>query len=454
MIPLPTQLSGALFLSRNNNALLADEPRVGKTGAAVIAADYNLDRDILIVTTASGRPVWRRAIPQWSEFPRPVRVLTQPPRADQKLDGVSIVGWGQIAEPAMRAALMSRKWCRVILDESHAAKNFEAKRTCAAYGDIEEDGRVHWPRTGTIAQAKGVWCLSGTPLPHDPSDVYPMLRALAPERLLADLDRLWPDVSTQQAFIDRYCVYRMKKTSRFRSVRVIVNGKNLPELRDRMEGFVLLRTQKDVGIRPPVYELLPLMVSEAVRRKADGDLDSETVLAAIDAGNTRDLEMHLGPLRRLTGTLKAQAVIQAVRDEFESGLDKIVLMYWHEEVGDILADALKDFGVLRLDGSTPAPARGPIEQQFLNDKSKRVFLGQIVAAGEAIDLSAAAMLWFVEASFTPKDMKQASLRITNHTQTRQAIVRVCVLEGSIDEAIQSSLLRLWTAIREVLSNDN
>jgi SWI/SNF-related matrix-associated actin-dependent regulator 1 of chromatin subfamily A len=451
MIPFPTQLSGALFLAANNNALLADAPRVGKTGAAIIACDYNLDADILIVTTASGRPVWRRAVKDWAVFPRKVRVLTAPPKAGEVLDGVTIIGWSQIAEPRMRAALMQRKFDRVIYDESHAAKNFEAKRTCAAYGDIVNGGEVIVARNSISAGAKGVWCLSGTPIPHAPNDLYPMLRALAPKRLWPDIDKGWPDVTKYEAFLYRYCVVRMKATSRFRKIPVVVGGRNLPELRERMEGFILLRTQAEVGIRPPVYEIMPLMVSDAARRQADGDLNTKYVLAAIDAGKTRDLEMHLGPLRRLTGIIKASAVADAVRDEFAGGLDKIVLAYWHKEVGDILADELAEFGVLRLDGSTPADQRGPIEQSFLNDKSKRVFLGQIVAAGEAIDLSAAAMLWFVEASFTPKDMKQMSLRITNHTQARQAIVRVCVIENSIDEAIQASLLRLWTAIREVLT---
>lgn len=454
MIPFPTQLSGALFLASNNYALLADAPRVGKTGAAIIAADYNLDADILIVTTASGRPVWRRAVKDWTAYPRKVRVLTQPPKAGERLDGVTIIGWSQIAEPHMRAALMTRKFDRVIYDESHAAKNFDAKRTCAAYGDVINDGEVIVARSSIAAGAKGVWCLSGTPIPHAPNDLYPMLRALAPDRLRADLDKLWPDVTKYQDFLHRYCVVRMKKTSRFRKIPVVIGGRNLPELRARMEGFILLRTQEEVGIRPPVYEIMPLMVSDTARRQANGDLKQSEVLAAIDAGKTRDLEMHLGPLRRLTGTIKATAVAEAVKDEFAGGLDKIVLAYWHKEVGDILAAELADFGVLRLDGSTPADRRGPIEQQWLNDKTQRVFLAQIVAAGEAIDLSAAAMLWFVESSFTPKDMKQMSLRITNHTQARQAYVRVCVIENSIDEAIQASLLRLWTAIREVLTNDN
>jgi SWI/SNF-related matrix-associated actin-dependent regulator 1 of chromatin subfamily A len=246
----------------------------------------------------------------------------------------------------------------------------------------------------------------------------------------------------------------MKATSRFRKIPVVVGGRNLDELRERMEGFFMLRTQEDVGIQPPIYELLPLMVPDSARRAADGDAELSAVLGAIDGGKTRELEMHLGPLRRQTGSIKAPAVAAAVREEFAGGLDKIVLAYWHREVGDMLAADLAEFGVLRLDGETPGAQRGAIEQQWLTDKTKRVFLAQIVAAGEAIDLSSAAVLWFVEASFTPSHMKQMSLRITNHTQTRQAVVRVCVIENSIDEAIQARLLMLWTAIREVIGEKN
>ena len=47
-------------------------------------------------------------------------------------------------------------------------------------------------------------------------------------------------------------------------------------------------------------------------------------------------------------------------------------------------------------------------------------------------------------------MRQVSLRITNLNQPRHAFVRVCVLENSIDEALQTVLLRKWTSIREVL----
>jgi SWI/SNF-related matrix-associated actin-dependent regulator 1 of chromatin subfamily A len=67
-----------------------------------------------------------------------VRVLTRPPR--EKLEGVTIIGWPQVAEPPMRAALLQQKFDRVILDESHYAKSFDAKRTCAVYGDLDAGG--------------------------------------------------------------------------------------------------------------------------------------------------------------------------------------------------------------------------------------------------------------------------------------------------------------------------
>lgn len=434
--PLPTQLSGAEFLARRQAALLADSPRVGKTGAALIAADYILAQSILIVTTASGRAVWRRAVAEWTAFDRP------------PLD-VLILGWPDLTG-AKRAAALGRQWDLLLLDEAHYAKNFEAKRACATYGEPELDCELLVTAAAIAPKAKATWCLTGTPMPNSPADLYPMMRALCPERL----GTLWGpfDVFRHTDFMKRYCVTKPKKVGQWRWIDVVIGGRNLDELGRRLDGFMLRRTQEDVGIRPPVYDLLPLEVSPANRRAAEQGLDTAAILAAAEAGSTRELEMHLGPLRRLTGEIKARAVVEALKEEFHCGLDKIVCMAWHTATLDILAEGLAEFGAVRLAGETSARDREQAEIRFRDDPGCRVFLGQIQAAGEAIDLSASAELWFVETSFTPKDMAQASLRITNHSQRRQALVKVCVLEGSIDEALQAILLRKWTAIREVLSN--
>lgn len=448
--PLPTQLSGAMFLAARSGALLADQPRVGKTGAAIIAADYILANHILIVTTKSGCSVWRRALTEWSSFGRTSQVLTPSrPNLDPNIS-CAIVAWGSIADNKVRAALLKRKWDLVIGDEDHMVKSFEAKRTQAFYGVLSDDGTTLYRNNSLASMAPVCWPLTGTPLPNSPFDMYPRLRALAPERLAARNG--WPDVTAQKAFKDRYCVTRPMKIGRgsfTRRVDVIVSGKNEAELGARIGDFMLLRTQEDVGIRPPVYETSPLPITDRQRAEIEA-LDGAGILAAAEAGDTRKLELHMGPLRRLTGEIKAKLIVDAMKDEFECGLDKVVLMRWHSEVGRIIRDGLSKYGVVSIDGTTSSRDRLRAEEQFRDDPNTRVFDAQIQAAGEAIDMSAAALLIFVEQSFIPKDMKQASLRITNHTQTRQAFVRVAVLEGSVDEALQTVLLRKWGSIREVL----
>lgn len=446
LTPFPTQIEGARFLAQNRAAMLADSPRVGKTGAAIIGADLIFAQRILVVTTASGRPVWKRGFADWSAFDRPVTVVTKAPKTLPP--GVVIVGWPSVSEPKLRAALLAVEWDLLILDEEHAAKNFTAKRTQAVYGTILDDGAKLSTVVAIGSKAKRVWPLTGTPFPHDLSDTYPRLRALAPERLVADEGRGWPDVTRYGDFLHRYCIVRMKQISQFNRIPIVIGGKNEDELKDRMRGFWLRRTQADVGIRPPSYDIMPLEVTERDLRAAEGHLDRTAVLEAAASGNTKALDMHLGPLRRLTGEIKARAVVEAVKDELAGGLDKIVLMYWHKEVGRILLDGLSHVGCVQIDGSTSADNRATAEARF-RDPANRVFLGQIEAAGEAIDLSSSAELWFVETVFSPKSMSQASLRITNFTQTRSALVRVCALEGSIDEALQASLLRLWTTINKV-----
>ena len=70
----PHQIIGAEFLAARETALLADQMRVGKTLAAVAAADIILAQNICVVTTSSGRAVWRKAFNEGQALPRTVLV--------------------------------------------------------------------------------------------------------------------------------------------------------------------------------------------------------------------------------------------------------------------------------------------------------------------------------------------------------------------------------------------
>ena len=118
---------------------------------------------------------------------------------------------------------------------------------------------------------------------------------------------------------------------------------------------------------------------------------------------------------------------------------------------DVIEREVRNSGVhtLRVDGSTSPTKRAEYERRFREDPNTRVFIGQIQACGEAIDLSASADIIFAETSYVPKDMRQASLRITNHNQTRQPRVRLATVADSIDERVQRTVLKKLKSIHIV-----
>lgn len=357
---------------------------------------------------------------------------------------VAITSWDSLQSLAPR---IQARPDLLILDEDQRATNPGAARTQHAYGHPIEGGFTMLTGGAVVQPEDRVWHLSGLPAPHDLGQFWPRLRASFPERLGEEYGPT--DVTAYDDFRRRYCVVKTKRLSNFTTIPVVFGGRNAAELRQRLEGTFIRHTQADVGIQEPRYELMPLVVSAARRRECDGYLDQRAVLAAAESGTTRDLEMELGTLRRVTGLVKAGAVVDAVKEEFANGIEKLVLAFWHRDVGDALQRGLQHLGVLRIDGATSPREREAIEAKW-RQKKYGVCCAQIRAAGEAIDLSAASEIWVVEPSFGPGDMDQISKRIVNVGRPGRALIRVVTLEGTIDEIMQEILLRLWAPIREVL----
>jgi SWI/SNF-related matrix-associated actin-dependent regulator 1 of chromatin subfamily A len=409
VLDLPYQDEGARWLASRKHALLADEPGLGKTRQAIMACRRLGVLKVRIICPASVVDNWER---EWRRFGAAEDRAAMSYNAATK------------AEPEDVDVL--------ILDEGHYLKTRTAARTKAVYG-------------GHIARAKHVFVLTGTPAPNNPAELWPMLRALAPELIHNKHGK----PMSYWDFVGRYC-----KTVDKGFGPTIVGGKNLQELKARISPFVLRRKKADVLTELPSirFDVLPVdgraVVSDDQHRKiADA-------LAAGGLERLREIEPHVASFRRAVGLAKVANVVEWVKDQLDSGLEKIVLMAYHRDVIDGLYHGLQkalaadEWGVV-VTGATPREHRQRFIDQFQTLAPCRVFIGQITAAGVGITLTAASDLLFVESSWVPSENEQAAMRIHRVGQHKACLVRFAYLAGSIDDDIQRACARKLETIKQL-----
>lgn len=164
MKPLfPYQETSRDFLASRTRALLADEPRVGKTPAAIAACDAVGARRIFVVAPAVALYQWRRMFQEFGRHPHDVYVLesnTLPWHAEGE---VLIASYDRVR---MLGGAIPGLFDVLIIDESHYLGNPNTVRTRAILG-----------KNGLAWKAKRIWCLSGTPATGNAAQLWPLLRA-------------------------------------------------------------------------------------------------------------------------------------------------------------------------------------------------------------------------------------------------------------------------------------
>lgn len=442
-LDLPYQKTGAAFLAARKHALLADEPGLGKTMQAIIAADKLKVTRILVVCPAVAREVWRREFTDYSVYEHTINVMDKP--TSQPRYGVNIISYDRAAKETMLKTLMVMPWDLLILDEGHYLKKTTTARTKAAYG--------YGKRIGLAHAAKRTWVLTGTPSPNNPFELYPHIRTLFGEHFKMRDGR----PMTAESFKNRYCIVKHNGFG-----DQIVGARNLSELKQRLQPHFLRRKKDDVlKDLPPVFEshlyvdahgalaewkeLMELDEMISLSQRIVGAKDEkakEAVLAAID-------DTIMRRLRRLLGMAKVPAIIDWIKDQMDGGTEKLVVFAYHTEVISMLQKAFPKDAVV-ISGATSPTARTAAVEAFQHGKAK-LFIGQIQAAGTAITLTAASTLLFAEYSWVPGENEQAKDRIRRIGQKDTCFVRYAVLSNSLDERILAVIQRKMTDIRKIFN---
>jgi SNF2 family DNA or RNA helicase len=147
-------------------------------------------------------------------------------------------------------------------------------------------------------------------------------------------------------------------------------------------------------------------------------------------------EVAMASLRRVVGTLKAQALGVVFKDQLDSrGGEKIVIFGHHHKTINTLHAELADYGAVQVTGDTRPQDVQPLIDRFNQDPKCRVFIGQTHACGEGIELTAANRVEFVEGDWNPMRMFQAVKRVHRRGVASTVFARVWGLAGSVDDLI-------------------
>jgi len=411
---MPFQKAGVEYAINSKRCFIADEMGLGKTVQALAVIHKLNTYPAIIVCPASLKINWQREAQKWLPKNILVEVLRgrkgDVPKADVIIVNYDILEYW--------APLLTHGKA-VIFDESHYCKNPKAKRTKAA---IALADKIEEP----------IFCLTGTPVLNNPSELTAQLRILG----------------------------RLKEFGGASKFRDAYSGaKHLPELNRRLRQSMYVRRRKiDVLKELPPKRWSDVIVEPAFEhmkkyREAESDLISylaeraednakkagattyearEAALIATMKAQSAEQLVAVNTLKRLASEAKYSSAIEWI-DNFLTSDNKLIVFTWHKELANRIT---KHYQAVKLTGDSSMEERSNAVDTFQTDPDCKVFVSTLKAGGVGITLTAASDVLFLEQGWTPADMDQAADRAHRIGQKDSVTAWTLIAEGTIDEDIK------------------
>lgn len=391
---LDHQPAGIQHLLQRTSALLADDMGLGKTRQAIIAAAITaVDRPVLVITLSTLIINWKREIQM---------VYPQARIGMQVFDPSSqwiITNYERLGDYVLRAGHFEV----MIIDEAHRLKEPTAA----------------WTRHGFDIAAKvpNRYLLTGTPVLNRESELHTLLRLSGHPVGQLPLKAFCEQFAGSQDF-----------------------RKNL---RDAI-GDWMLRRRKDVlpGLKGKQRQTLSVELSEEERREYDRiRCDDRPPLA------------RLGSLRQLLEQVKVRVVMELLSElDVE---DKVILFCEFKGTVTTLHKLCEEagYGCATVVGSDTVTKRQKAIDKFQSDPLTRVFAATTSAAGTGNNLTAANYVMFLGLPWTPGMQDQAEDRAYRNGQLRMVVVKIPLIENSIDQMLWQMLLDKRQLAQDLIEPD-
>lgn len=326
--------------------------------------------------------------------------------------------------------ILEQKWDRIILDESHRAKQW--------------DGRIGKFIGELNKVSKRRQCLTGTPMPHSPMDIWSQYNFLDPNIF-----------GNYYKFRNRYA--RMGGYMN----KQIVGYQNLDELNEKIYSIAFRVLAKDVLDLPEeMHETMIVEMSpEAWKwyQKAQDDMRlyiSETEKINTEIVLTKILRMQQITSGYLPGKdtcLKVDngktEMLEDILEDIDAHEPVVVFCKFQHDLDEVkqLAEKLG-----RTYGEISGRSTSGLNNQAELKEGVAICAVQIQAGGVGIDLTRSHYGIYYSVGYSLGDYEQSIKRLHRPGQKNHVMFYHLVVGGSIDEIVYSSLEGKKNLIEEVL----
>lgn len=435
---LPTQVVDVARIEDGEDIPNFSEPGTGKTLTTVGAIHATKMQSGLIICPTIATIMWQRVLSD--ELGAKVQRLDKKSTPIDKTADFIVLSYGLL--DAHFQALMDRENGALVLDESHYLKSSEAQRTQAVFGpDCDGSG-------GLYETSEQCWILTGTPVERYADDLWSQLRATQPEVL-----QRYRALSLAE-FQSQFCQMRWKEFAGGR-VRKYVSDGNMSA---RLLNTLLYDADKGIGaIRRTLAEVDPHMPPVKFRDVYTPAKIGPELKSLLVGMTQKDIEdaLYAGGdkiviARRLMGMAKIKAVIDYIKEQASD--HPVLVGFWHDSVGRELLKQFKAVTTVgHIDGSTSPLTREKARQAFINGEI-RILLGQIYAAGVAMDglQDVSNHVIFAELEWSWAKMEQFYKRLHRKGQKLHVQVDFCSSLETVDTALYEIAHRKRVGAEEII----